>query len=142
MVEMQPRSAATPTARSRGLAFARRVFGRRWLKTGLTVLLEVRGRRSGTPYRVVLFPVEVDGASYLLSQYGLTGWVRNLRAARCGVLSRKGHAAAFTAVEVEGAERDRVIAAFRAKVPRPFRRDFEQRPAAGDHPTFRVEPIG
>jgi deazaflavin-dependent oxidoreductase (nitroreductase family) len=118
------------------------VFGQRWLKTGLTVLLEVRGRRTGTPLRVALFPVTVDGTSYLLSQYGVTGWVRNLRAAGGGELSRKGHAAPFTAVEVDGAERDRVIAAFRAKMPRPFRRDFEQRPAAADHPTFRVEPLG
>jgi hypothetical protein len=89
---------------------------------------------------VALFPVTVDGTSYLLSQYGATGWVRNLRAAGQGELSRKGRAAPFTAVEVDGSERDRVIAAFRAKTPRPFRRDFEQRPAAADHPTFRVEP--
>jgi deazaflavin-dependent oxidoreductase (nitroreductase family) len=122
------------------MALARRVFGRRWLKTGLTVLLEVPGRSSGRPYRVALFPVEVDGISYLLSQYGATGWVRNLRAAERAELSRKGHASTFTAVEVDGAERDRVIAAFRAKMPRPFRRDFEQLPAAADHPAFRVEP--
>jgi deazaflavin-dependent oxidoreductase (nitroreductase family) len=122
------------------MALARRVFGRRWLKTGLTVLLEVAGRRTGAPHRVALFPVTVDGTSYLLSQYGATGWVRNLRAAGRGELSRKGRAAPFTAVEVDGAERDRVIAAFRAKMPRPFRRDFEQLPAAADHPAFRVEP--
>ena len=140
MVEPQPQSSTTPTAPSRGLAIARRVFGQRWLKTGLTVLLEVRGRRTGTPYRVALVPVDVGGTSYLLSQYGVTGWVRNLRAAGRGELSRKGRVAPFKAVEVDGAERDRVIAAFRAKMPRPFRGDFEQRPAAADHPTFRVEP--
>jgi len=138
-MDTRPQSATTTTP-SRGLALVRRVLGPMWLRTGLTVLLDVRGRRTGTPHRVALFPVDVGGTSYLLSQYGVTGWVRNLRAAGRGELSRRGHAAAFTAVEVDGAERDRVIAAFRAKTPRPFRRDFEQRRAAADHPTFRVEP--
>lgn len=135
-------SDASPIAPSRGLAFIRRIAGPLWLRTGLTVILEVPGRRSGTPLRVSLFPVEVDGTSYLLSQYGASDWVRNLRAAGRGEVSRKGHTAAFTAVEVDGAERERVIDAFRAKTPRPFRGDFEQRPAAASHPAFRLEPIG
>jgi len=58
-----------------------------------------------------------------------------------GELRHKGPTTAFTAVEVDGAERDRVIAAFHAKTPKPFRRDFDQRPDAADHPTFRVDPV-
>lgn len=137
-----PQSHASPITPGRGLAFVRRIAGPLWLRTGLTVHLEVPGRRTGRPHRVALLPVEVDGSSYLLSQYGASDWVRNLRAAGRGEVSRKGRATAVTAVEVDGAERERVIAVFRAKTPKPFRGDFERLPAAEDHPTFRVEPIG
>ncbi|MEP7040549.1 MAG: nitroreductase family deazaflavin-dependent oxidoreductase [Chloroflexota bacterium] len=137
-----PQSDATPMTPGRGIAFVRRIAGPLWLRSGLTAMLEVRGRQSGRPLRVALFPIEVDGSSYLLSQYGVSEWVRNLRAAGRGEVIRKGHPTAFTAVEVDGAERERVIAVFRARTPKPFRRDFERRPTAEDHPTFRVEPIG
>jgi hypothetical protein len=76
-----------------------------------------------------------------MSQYGVTDWVRNLRAAGRGELRRKGRTEAFTAVEVDGNERDRVIAAFYAKTPKPLRGDFNRLPGAADHPTFRMEPI-
>jgi deazaflavin-dependent oxidoreductase (nitroreductase family) len=119
----------------------RRVFGPLWLRAGLTVTLVVPGRRTGRPVHVTLYPIDVDGTSYLLSQYGASGWVRNLRAAGRGELRRKGRTEAFTAVEVADAERDRVYAAFLAKVPKPARRDSDQLPAAADHPVFRMDPI-
>jgi deazaflavin-dependent oxidoreductase (nitroreductase family) len=119
----------------------RRVFGLLWLRGGFTVILVVPDRRTGRPIHVTLFPVKVEGASYLLSQYGVSGWVRNLRAAGRGELHRKGRTEAFTAVEVGDAERDRVHAAFQAKVPKPLRRDSDQLPAAADHPVFRLDPI-
>jgi len=140
-MDQPPQAAKAPIARSRGLALMRRVFGPLWLRGGLTVVLVVRDRRTGRPTQVTLFPVEVDGASYLLSQYGLSGWVRNLRAASQCQLRRKGRTEAFTAVEVGDAERDRVYAAFQAKVPKPLRRDSDQLPAAADHPVFRMDPI-
>jgi deazaflavin-dependent oxidoreductase (nitroreductase family) len=138
----QPAPAArAPITRSRGLAFIRRVAGPLWSRAGFTVVLVVPGRRTGSPVHVTLFPIDVDGTSYLLSQYGVSHWVRNLRAAGRGELRRKGRTGAFTAVEVGDAERDRVMVAFRAKVPKPFRRDSDQLPAAADHPVFRVDPI-
>ncbi len=140
-MEQRPQMISAPLPRSRTLALMRRVAGPIWLRVGLTAVLEVRGRRTGTPRQVTLFPWEVDGNSYLQSQYGVTDWVRNLRAAGRGVLRRKGRAEAFIATEVEGAERDRVIATFHARMPKPFSRDFDQRPDAADHPTFRLEPI-
>jgi hypothetical protein len=76
-----------------------------------------------------------------MSQYGVTDWVRNLRAARRGRLRRRGRTETFIAIEVDGEERDRVIAAFDARTPKPFKKDFDRRPGAADHPTFRVEPI-
>jgi hypothetical protein len=76
-----------------------------------------------------------------MSQYGVSDWVRNLRAAGRCELRRKGRMETFTAIEVDGDERDRVIAAFQARTPKPFKKDFDRRPGAADHPTFRVEPI-
>lgn len=134
-------SAVAAPPRSRFIAINRRILGPIWLRVGLTAQLELPGRRTGAPHRTALFPVDLDGTTYLLSQYGLSEWVRNLRAAGRGQLRRKGRAATFTAVEVDGAERDRVIAAFNAKTPKPFRADFDQRPDAADHPTFRVDLI-
>ena len=137
----QPQKASAPLPASRGLALIRRFAGPLWLRAGFTAVLEVPGRRTGTPHRVSLFPIEVEGTTYLLSQYGTANWVRNLRAAGWGNLRRKGRTSALRAIEVDGAERDRVIAAFQAMTPKPFRRDFERLPDAASHPTFRVEPI-
>jgi len=133
--------ATAPITPSRALARIRRIARPIWLRAGIAAVLEVPGRRTGIPVQVTLIQWEVDGTVYLMSHYGPTNWVRNLRAAGRGELRHKGRTVAVTAIEVEGAERDRVIAAFQAKTPKPFRRDFEQRPDAADHPTFRLEPI-
>lgn len=130
-----------PLKASRFLVINRRIAGPIWRRAGMTATLEVPGRRTGKSQHLTLIPWEVDGVRYLMSQYGVTEWVRNLRAAgRCELL-HKGRTQAFTAIEVEGDERDRVIAAFEKKTPKPFRRDFDQRPDAADHPTFRLDPI-
>ena len=139
-MDQRPQVVSAALSPSRSLALIRRVAGPIWLRIGFVAVLTVPGRRTGAPVQVTLFPVEVDGTWYLLSQYGVTGWVRNLRAAGRGELRRKGRTETFTAIEVDGDERDRVIAAFHAKTPKPFSRDFDQRPSAADHPTFRMEP--
>ena len=131
-------AALSPTRR---LALIRRLLRPIWLRVGLAAVLEVADRRTGTPLQVSLIPWEVEGTWYLMSQYGVTDWVRNLRAARRGRLRRKGRTETFIAIEVDGEERDRVIAAFHARTPKPFKKDFDRRPGAADHPTFRVEPI-
>ncbi|HEX3265140.1 MAG TPA: nitroreductase family deazaflavin-dependent oxidoreductase, partial [Candidatus Limnocylindrales bacterium] len=104
-------------------------------------VLEVPGRRTGKPTSVTLAAWDVDGSIYLMSQYGVTDWVRNLRAAGRGTLVHARRRRAFRAVEVDGDERDRVIAAFRAKADKLLSRDFDRLPNAADHPTFRVEPL-
>jgi deazaflavin-dependent oxidoreductase (nitroreductase family) len=104
-------------------------------------VLEVPGRRTGTPHHVTLVPWQIDGTRYLLSFYGATEWVRNLRAAGGGTLRQKGRTETFRAIEVDGEERDRVIAAFRARADKLMTRDFDRRPGADDHPTFRVERV-
>ena len=79
-----------PIQRSRAIALSRRLLGPIWLRVGFTAVLEVPGRRTGTPHRVALFPIEVDGTWYLLSQYGVSEWVRNLRAAGRGRAAPQG----------------------------------------------------
>jgi len=59
-----------------------------------------------------------------------------------GELRRKRRAEALTAIEAEGNERERVIAALHARSNKLFDQDFDQLPDAADHPAFRVEPIG
>jgi deazaflavin-dependent oxidoreductase (nitroreductase family) len=138
---------SAPLPPTRAVAFIRRVAGPIWLRLGIAAVLTVPGRHTGAPLEVTLSPVEVDGDWYLLSFGGVTHWVRNLRAAGRGELRRKGHTEAFTAIEVDGEERDRVIAAYLARLGPikrdldPIKRDFDRCLGAADHPTFRVEPI-
>ena len=126
--------------RSRMLALERRMGGPFLRRAGLVVVLEMPGRRTGALQRVTLLPIEVDGTHYVVSQYGVAGWVRNIRAAGRATLRRKGVAEEVQAVEVDGAERDQVIAAYVHKIGWR-RRDFDALPDNADHPTFKVEPI-
>ena len=127
-------------APTRGVALLRRLAGPIWQVIGVTAVLTVADRRTGTPHRVPLIPVKVDGKWHLLSFGGVTEWARDLRAAGRGELPRKGRTQAFTAIEVEGDERDRVIAAY-LRASGPVKKDFYRRPDAADHPVFRLEPI-
>jgi hypothetical protein len=94
-----------PLVPSRALALVRRIASPVWIRFGIAAVLEVPSRHTGTPVQVRLIPWDVDGTRYLMSQYGVTDWVRNLRAAGRGELRHKGRAAAFAAIEVDGAER-------------------------------------
>src|SRR6476619_4497072 len=93
---------------TRAVSICRR-FGRRpLLWAGIAAVLEVPGRTSGTARQVTVVPYELDGTWYLLSTYGTSNWVRNLRSAGRAGLRRKGRSEPFTAVEVDGHERDQV----------------------------------
>src|SRR5215207_1738708 len=54
------------------------------------VLLTVRGRRSGKPRTVPVAMLDLDGAWYVQSCFGETGWVANLRAADEATVTRPG----------------------------------------------------
>ena len=126
---------------SRPVVIFRRLFDRMFVRAGIFATFEIPGRITGAPRPVTLALWNVDRKLYLLSQYGDTEWVLNLRAAGRGELRRKGRSQAFTAVEVEGDERNRVIAAFNARADRWLKRDYDRIPDPVDHPAFRVEPI-
>jgi hypothetical protein len=53
-----------------------------------TYLLTVSGRKSGYPYSVPVILVEEGGKRWLVAPYSEVGWVRNVRAAKQGILSR------------------------------------------------------
>lgn len=102
--------------------------------------LVVRGRRTGRPVRTPVPTLEFEGARYLVAGGGETHWVRNLRAAGQGELRRGRTHEAFRAVEVDGDEHDRVVAAYREHMGRRAREFFSALPNPADHPVFRVEP--
>jgi F420H(2)-dependent quinone reductase len=131
-----PSGALSPT---RPVALIRRLATPIWRRVGVVATLVVPGRRTGTVIRVNLIPVKIDGATYLLSFGGVTEWARNLRASGTADLRYRGATHSFTAIEVEGPERDRVIAKYLAGSG-PIKSDFYRLPDSADHPTFRMVP--
>jgi deazaflavin-dependent oxidoreductase (nitroreductase family) len=101
--------------------------------------LTVAGRRTGEPRKVPLIPVEVGGSRYLVSPYGESEWVRNLRAAGKGELSRKGRTEAFRPVEVPVDQRGPIIARYREVTGRVMGPCFTKLPDVRDHPVFQVD---
>lgn len=111
-------------------------------RLGGTLVLVVAGRQSGQPRTVPLGrPFDLDGVRYLVAGGGETHWVRNLRAAGRGELRLRGATTPFRAVEIDGPERDRIVAAYRAKQGRTVEGFFKELPASTDHPVFKVEPV-
>jgi hypothetical protein len=104
--------------------------------------LIVRGRRSGRLLTVPMGePLDVDGRRYLVSGRGETHWVRNLRAAGGGGFRAHSTTTWFRATELRGVERDRIVAAYRAKLGHAVDDYFRQIPDPADHPVFRIEPV-
>jgi deazaflavin-dependent oxidoreductase (nitroreductase family) len=96
--------------------FTRRVFNPTvsWLtERGVSVwgsrVLEVPGRSSGQWRSNPVNPIEVDGRTYLVAPRGETQWVRNLRAAGEGRLRVGNRVSAFTAVELDDADKLAVL---------------------------------
>jgi len=56
---------------------------------GPSVLLSVRGRKSGKNYTVPIALVENNGTRFLVAAFGEVNWVRNLRAAGEARLTRR-----------------------------------------------------
>jgi deazaflavin-dependent oxidoreductase (nitroreductase family) len=121
--------------------FTRKVFNPLAMRFGVmgSEAVIVPGRRTGRPMRVPVIPVEHGGARYLVSTRGESDWVRNLRAAGGGELSRRGHTHRFAADEIAVADRPPVIDAYRRKVGREVNRYFERLPDPADHPVFLID---
>jgi deazaflavin-dependent oxidoreductase (nitroreductase family) len=136
--------------------FTEHVFNR--LVAGLTRLgvsvmgsrvLEIRGRKSGTPRQTPVNLLTVGSARYLVAPRGHTQWVRNLRARGEGRLLLGRRAEPFTATELGDDEKPALlraylkrwkweVGAFFAGVG-PDSSDDELRRIAPDHPIFRID---
>ena len=111
-------------------------------------LLIVRGRRSGRPLSTPVDVIEEGGARWLVAAYGVTSWVRNVRADGEVTITRGGRSEALCAVEVGPQEGVPVLRRYLREVP-VTRSYFAVTPASTDqefaaesqrHPVFRLEP--
>jgi len=116
-------------------------LARRMISAGVptgapNVLLTVRGRRSGKPQTVPLALLELDGAWYVQSCYGETGWVANLRAASEATVTHPGgHRVSVRGIELSpqeaGAVMQRALESFgRSRVFRALLGRHARGPAA------------
>ncbi len=118
-----------------------------------TVILEVRGRRSGGLRSLLVTWVKYDGERYLVTMLGKEPqWVTNMRAAGGTVTLRHGtHRDEVRLQEVAASERAPVLQAWyrftglSANPRRHFKlgrnatiEEFER--IAADHPVFRIVP--
>lgn len=109
-----------------------------WRLVGLVATIEVKRRTTGKLRRVSVIPVDLDGNVYVLAFGGLTEWARDLRVSGGGRFYRRRRGRDFIATEVEGDERERVIAKYLAGSG-PVRKDFNRNPEPSQHPTFRLD---
>jgi deazaflavin-dependent oxidoreductase (nitroreductase family) len=116
---------------------------------GPSVLLSVRGRTSGTIYTIPVALVENSGTGFLVAAFGEVNWVRNLRAAGQGHLTRRRRTEAIGVVELGAKEAAPILKQFlresqRVSFIKPYFHvtphstlaDFERE--AWHHPVFRI----
>ncbi|HET7476421.1 MAG TPA: nitroreductase/quinone reductase family protein [Dermatophilaceae bacterium] len=124
-----------------------RLLNRLVLRTALwdVYALEVPRGRTGGVQRVPVVPVDVGEDRFVVSNFGESAWVRNLRAAGVLTLARKGERTTYQAVEVPVERRGPVLRAYRAKAGWQVAYYFWRRPDPADHPVFslrRTPPTG
>jgi deazaflavin-dependent oxidoreductase (nitroreductase family) len=122
--------------------------------TAGTVILEVKGRRSGELRSLLVTWVEHDGERYLVTMPGREPqWAKNLRAAGGDVVLRHGTRRSPVRLrELPATERAPILQAWYAVtgISGPPRRHFKLRRSAptqeferiaADHPVYRIDPI-
>ncbi len=122
--------------------FVRKVFNPIAAATGINgaQFVTAIGRTSGKPRAIPAMPVDVAGETYLVSVYGESDWVLNLRANASVTVSAKGVERRFVAGEVPVAERDPIIAAYRDAASKTIEPYWQKLPNPIDHPVFRLTP--
>jgi deazaflavin-dependent oxidoreductase (nitroreductase family) len=119
------------------------------LPAGPSVLLSVRGRKSGKIYTIPVALVENSGTRWLVAAFGEVNWVRNLRATGQAHLTRRRRSEAIEVVELDAREAAPVLKQFlresqRVSFIKPYFHvtphsslaDFERE--ALYHPVFRI----
>ena len=124
------------------------VAGRLGFSLAGSMTLTVVGRKSGLPRSTPVNPMTLATESYLVAARGTTEWVRNLRVAGRGELSRGKWVTPFTAVELRHDERVPILRIYIAKwawevgaffgLPR-HPTDEAIAAIADAHPVFRIE---
>jgi deazaflavin-dependent oxidoreductase (nitroreductase family) len=112
-------------------------------------VLEVPGRRTGTPQRVPVNLLRLAGSDYLVAPRGQTQWVRNLRAAGGGALLLGRSRTQFSAVEVADADKEPLLRAYLERWQFEVGRFFdgvthdsaqaELQRIAPNHPVFKLD---
>lgn len=120
---------------------------RRGLKVGAQHLLTVPGRRSGAARSTPVSVVSLDGERYIVAAFSDAGWVKNVRAAGAGSLTRGKRAEAVRLVELPVSEREPVLRAFLQQVPGGVRFFESPEPdvvaaSSARYPVFLVVPAG
>ena len=113
-----------------------------------TMLLTVRGRRSGTPRSTPVTLVEESGQRWLVAPYGSVGWVHNTRAAGQMELSRGRRSKTVLVQEFAPRAAAPILKAYVERVPitRPYFDAASDAPLAAfaaeapKHPVFQVVP--
>ena len=113
-----------------------------------SVMLEVKGRRSGEPRSVPVNWVEHDGNRYLVSPRGESEWVRNVRADGGQAVLRHGKREPVLLEELPAGERAPIIQAYLRENAMSTKQHFGIDPKsdiaeferiAHLHPVFRIE---
>ena len=94
----------------------------------------VTKRVSKQGQKIPVTPIEVDGVKYLVSAYGETEWVKNVRANPDIELGGRGYRASETPVDA----RKPILDAYQAKVGKYVDEQFRQLPDPADHPVFSL----
>jgi len=125
-----------------------RQMAQRGVGAGYRYVLTVKGRRSGRPLSTPVDVMEVGGQRWLVAAYGVTNWVRNVRASGEATLTRGGRAERLKVVPATAEEAVPVLRKYILDVP-ITRAYFDASPDAPDgalraelekHPVFRLTP--
>jgi deazaflavin-dependent oxidoreductase (nitroreductase family) len=116
---------------------------------GPMALLTVPGRKSGQPRTTPIAILDHEGQSFVLTPYGAVNWVRNLRAAGGGTITRRGRSEQIAAVELDPKDAAPVLKAALQRAPKFLLSYFDVPPSASleefereaqHHPVFRLDP--
>jgi|SRR5579862_5120327 len=112
-------------------------------------VLEVPGRKSGTPRRTPVNLLAFDGKRYLVAPRGETQWVRNLRVAGSGNLLLGRRREPFRASEIPDVDKEPILREYLQRWKwevgvffdgvGPDSSADELARIAPDHPVFRIE---
>jgi deazaflavin-dependent oxidoreductase (nitroreductase family) len=117
-----------------------------------SMVLTVRGRKTGEPRSTPVTPIVVDGKRYVVNGYPGSDWVHNVRAAGEAVLAEGKRSERVRMVELSPDDARPVLRAFPALVPTGVTlmkrvglltegTPDEAAGLAGRCPVFRVDPI-